>query len=285
MTHGVTALGVRRSALIVAMAALIAAFLPTATLQASPQQASNPQEANATLQASSPQASAATQAKPFDVLQLNLCHSGLADCFSEGEAIDAAAATIKQQQPAVVTLNEVCAEDITKLTKATGYLWEFTPAGNSDTGEPYQCADGRGDYGIAILSHPEQGSGGKDIVEQQYTEQDGAVEQRVMLCVPYMNFSACTTHLSADNSTIATKQCTELMDVATGLGNATVIGGDFNLTYGGRPDVQDCVPEGWFRKGDGSVQHVFATNSYQFEGTETLPLEGTDHPGLLVHLK
>jgi hypothetical protein len=64
----------------------------------------------------------------------------------------------------------------------------------------------------------------------------------------------------------------------------TVVGGDFNLTFGGSPDVQDCVPTGWYRKGDGDVQHVIATDSFLFDSTEETSLEFTDHPAWLVRM-
>lgn len=216
----------------------------------------------------------------FDVLQLNLCNSGVADCYQGGEAVDSGIAAIQQRRPDVVTLNEVCASDITRMAREIGYLPSFTPVGNGSG--PYPCTDGRGDYGIAILSHPDHGAVG-DVVEKQYEAQDGSAERRVMLCAPHSHFSVCTTHLSARDGEVAAEQCRELTTVATRLEGPTVIGGDFNLRYGGEPDVQECVPDGWFRKGDGSVQHVFVAG-LDFERTEKLPVDGTDHPGLLVEL-
>lgn len=221
----------------------------------------------------------------FDVLQLNLCHSGAADCYTPGDqSINSAVTAIKGKRPDVVTLNEICAPDITKLVKETGYHAEFKAAGRKGSG-PYQCAAGRGDYGIAILTHPDLGSPSGPVKAAKFAAQDGGNEERVMLCVPYSDVAACTTHLSADDGVVAAEQCHELAGVATGMGDATVIGGDFNLTYGGTPNVQDCVPTGWFRKGDDSVQHVFAPGAkFKFERTEKLPIQGTDHPGFLVEL-
>jgi hypothetical protein len=223
----------------------------------------------------------APTAGSFDVLQLNLCNSGFEDCYSAGRSVDSAIALIQQRRPDVVTLNEICARDITRMTNETGYLWEFTPIGDKTTGRPYACGDGRGDYGIAILTHPDLGAPGVP-VERQYTAQDGGNEQRVLLCVPYSKVAACTTHLAASNAQIAAEQCLELSGIATALGAETVIGGDLNLRSGGNPDVQACVPGGWYRKDDGSVQHVFAMNTFRFERAEILPIDGTDHPGLLV---
>ncbi|MDA3627786.1 endonuclease/exonuclease/phosphatase family protein [Saccharopolyspora sp. WRP15-2] len=223
----------------------------------------------------------APAARSFDVLQLNLCNSGDEACSAPGQAVDAAIDTIHQRQPAVVTLNEVCASDITRMTAETGYGWEFTPVGDANTGDPAKCHDGRGDAGVAILTHPDLGAPGEP-VERQFAAQDGSGVQRVLLCVPYSQVSACTSHLSQEDGQVAAEQCRELTSIATALGTQAVLGGDLNLVVGGTPDVQSCVPDGWYRKDDGSVQHVFAMDAFRFERAETLPIGGTEHPGLLV---
>ncbi|MGW5648127.1 endonuclease/exonuclease/phosphatase family protein [Saccharopolyspora sp. NPDC003752] len=222
-----------------------------------------------------------TAAQPFTVLQLNICNSGFADCYSEGKSVDSAIAAIQQRRPDVVTINEVCAPDITRMTHETGYRWAFAPVGDKATGSPFACKDGRGDYGVAILTHPDLGAAG-EAVERQYAAQDGGNEQRVLLCVPYSKVAACTTHLSASDGQVAAEQCRELSGVATALGADSVIGGDLNLVAGGNPDVQGCVPDGWYRTDDGSVQHVLAMDVFRLEHAETIPIDGTDHPGLLV---
>lgn len=224
----------------------------------------------------------AQAAGSFDVLQLNLCHSGAADCYAGGKSIDSGIAAIVDRRPDVVTLNEICASDITKMAHETGYRSTFAPVGMKGSG-PYPCSDGRGDYGVAVLTNPDHGAAGANVVKRQFDAQDGSNEQRVLLCVPYSGFSACTTHLSAQDGAVAAAQCEELTGVASGFATPKVIGGDFNLTYGGNPDVQGCVPDGWFRKGDDSVQHVFAER-FGFERVEKLPIDGSDHPGLLVEL-
>ncbi|MER7015172.1 endonuclease/exonuclease/phosphatase family protein [Saccharopolyspora sp. NPDC000359] len=241
--------------LVAALAAAVAAVVPAAHAQA-------------------------PAARSFDVLQLNLCHSGDAPCSAAG-AVDAAIQAIHQRRPDVVTLNEVCASDITRMTTETGYRWEFTPVGDAGTGEPAQCREGRGDFGVAILTHPDVGAPGQP-VEQQFTAQDPSGVQRVLLCVPYSQVAACTAQLSEADGQVAADQCHELTGVATALGAQAVLGGDLGLVAGGAPDVRTCVPEGWYRADDGSVQHVFAMESFHFEGAEVLPIDGTDHPGLLV---
>ncbi|EQD85744.1 endonuclease/exonuclease/phosphatase (EEP) superfamily protein YafD [Saccharopolyspora erythraea NRRL 2338] len=259
MMRAVTA-GRRRS-----VAVLVAALAAIATAFATPAQAEAPKAAS------------------FDVLQLNLCNGGFAHCYSAGRSVDSAIAAIRQRRPDVVTLNEVCAPDITRLTHETGYAGEFTPIGSKVTGAPQPCSEGRGDYGVAVLAHPDQGSLVDGLVEKQFAAQDGGKEARVLLCAPFSQFAACTGQLSMDGN-VAAQQCVELAQAAAGLGAATLLGGDLNLAEGGNPDVRACVPQGWYSKGDGTMQHVFATGAFGFERTENLPIEGSDHPGFLVEL-
>lgn len=225
----------------------------------------------------------AAPAAGFDVLQLNVCHSGSAECPSTGNAVESGIAAVRERAPRIVTINEVCAHDVTKMTRETGYHAEFTPARAAD-GAPAACTDGRGDYGIAVLAHPDLGAVSGAVTEQVFTAQDGTGQQRVALCAPFSSFAACTSQLSAADPQVAAQQCAELSEVAAGLGRPTVLGGDLNLRHGAAPDVQDCVPSGWVRTGDGSVQHVFNSADFAFERTENLPLDGTDYPGLVVEL-
>lgn len=44
----------------------------------------------------------------------------------------------------------------------------------------------------------------------------------------------------------------------------TVLGGDWNLSFGGDPDAQDYVPRGMSRKGDRGMQRVLASATFAF---------------------
>jgi hypothetical protein len=56
-----------------------------------------------------------------------------------------------------------------------------------------------------------------------------------------------------------------------------------NLRYQGSPNVQDCNPSGYYRKGDGAVQHVFAPTSLAFVSSQKIGMSGTtDHPAWVV---
>src|SRR5436309_12049171 len=51
------------------------------------------------------------------VLQLNLCDSGIARCYT-GRSVAAATGAIRAERPEIVTLNEVCRGDVSVLRRA-----------------------------------------------------------------------------------------------------------------------------------------------------------------------
>jgi hypothetical protein len=66
----------------------------------------------------------------------------------------------------------------------------------------------------------------------------------------------------------------------------TVVAGDFNLRYGGSPDVRSCLTSGYLRADDGSVQQVVATSDFALASRQSIGMDGTtDHPALLVSLR
>jgi hypothetical protein len=91
------------------------------------------------------------------VLQLNLCGSGFAGCYT-GRSTAEAAAVIRVERPDVVTLNEVCHGDVSVLQRA---LADVVPGGvvtsafhaalDGATGEAVRCRNGQ-QYGIGMLS-------------------------------------------------------------------------------------------------------------------------------------
>jgi len=242
---------------------------------------------------------------PWWNLQLNLCNNGHAGCYEGGQSIPEAVGVIGEWYPDVVTVNEVCRSDVDNvLFPAMSNTWSmdwtfavFMPAWsvNRQTGQPIgpiQCTGGRGDYGNAVMGHVfaedyagVNGYGG--IYSWQAT---GTGEWRSWACgAALANYVACSTHLSSDNGTAAMAQCNELMGTRVpwvwsqiGGYRSTVVGGDFNLKYGGSPNIQTCVPSGWYRKGDGDVQHWFVRNEFAFDFTREIGLDHTDHPGWLV---
>jgi hypothetical protein len=218
------------------------------------------------------------------VLQLNLCHSGVAGCFTGDAVMTKAVSVITDVAPALVTLNEVCRKDVPWLAAQTGAVdHRFTPALKADD-TPVKCKNGD-DYGNGLLSWLPAAWDAP--VTGVYGAQSSQTERRVWICMGYAGVVGCTTHLSTDGAT-ALAQCKEFVGgpLATAAADGpAVMAGDWNLKYKGSPDAQDCVAGGFFRKGDGSVQHVIAADEFGFIETITIDMDGTtDHPGLEVRL-
>ncbi len=119
----------------------------------------------------------------------------------------------------------------------------------------------------------------------RYAAQQGGAEKRTLMCVDGGGVRACVTHL--DSKGKQGEQAQQMENVLAGhvrAGVPTLLGGDWNLRFGGRPNAQDFVPGGMFRKGDGDVQHVLATQKhFGFVRTRTMRLDWTDHPGFQVY--
>ncbi|MFC4852663.1 endonuclease/exonuclease/phosphatase family protein [Actinophytocola glycyrrhizae] len=226
-----------------------------------------------------PPASAATTVK---VLQLNICHSGAAGCFSGEAVMTKAVSVISSTKPHVLSVNEACSGDVARLRAAMGAAQARFVAAQRPDGSPVTCRNGQQYGNVVMVVDALAGDTG---VSGRHTAQDGSNELRVWACLPAGELSACTTHLSARSGTTALAQCRELMARAAGY-TATgpvVVAGDLNLRYQGTPDAQDCNRSGFYRKGDGSVQHVFATKDLTFVSGKKIDMAGTtDHPGWLV---
>lgn len=224
------------------------------------------------------QAQAATTIK---VLQLNICHSGVASCYTGAEPVMAkAVSVITSTRPQVLSVNEACSGDVARLQSAMGASQAVFVAAQTRAGAPVTCTNGQ-QYGnilvvVAALAGSAPATG-------RYEAQDSGNEMRVWACLPAGGLSACTTHLSAKSGSVALSQCKELLTRAKGLPGPTVVSGDMNLRYQGSPNVQDCNPAGFYRKGDGDVQHVFASTSLTFVSGTKISMAGTtDHPAWLV---
>jgi hypothetical protein len=239
-------------------------------------------------------------AAPVRVLQLNLCDSGIAGCYT-GRSTAEAAAVIHAERPDLVTLNEVCEDDVAALQRALAGVAPggaaesaFQAARDRRTGDAWRCRNGR-QYGIGIVSRWPSvpgSSAGNGIYPVQDTEDP---EERVWLCLDVASTPAvtvCTTHLAHHNRDVAAAQCRYLFGtVIADIRHArhepapVVLGGDLNLGSGDSPDLKACLPAGSALVDDGGEQHVVATPEYVVASSRTIDLRGTtDHPGLLVTL-
>jgi hypothetical protein len=226
-----------------------------------------------------PAASGATTVK---VLQLNICHSGIASCYTGDRVMTKAISVITATRPQVLSVNEACSGDIAPLRQAMGAARAVFVAAQRPDGTPVTCTNGQHYGNIVMVVDALAGTVG---VTGRYTAQDSSTEMRVWACLPAGVLTACTTHLSARSGTVALAQCKELLARAMQYARTapTVVAGDMNLRYGGVPNVQDCNPSGFYRKGDGSVQHVFASTNLAFVSGTRISMDGTtDHPAWLV---
>ncbi|MFC6082673.1 endonuclease/exonuclease/phosphatase family protein [Sphaerisporangium aureirubrum] len=229
-------------------------------------------------------ASSANAAQEYRVLQLNLCHGGVnTACYNGAATLQEARDVINARQPQVVSLNEICRNDLPPLATAMGNgFGTFAPARRPD-GTPVRCTNGD-EYGNGLIFRsPTAGT----VFSGVYATQDSGTEKRVYVCVEFPDLIGCSTHLSTTGN-VAMAQCKAavamLRDRALA-GKPTVLAGDFNLRYA--PlfglNVQDCNASPFFRKGDGSVQHVFTANM-GFTRTEVIGMRYTDHPALHIVL-
>jgi hypothetical protein len=227
------------------------------------------------------------------VLQLNLCNSGLAGCYT-GRAVAEAATVIRTNMPDIVTLNEVCQNDVrtlrNQLQGAYGgsLVSAFAAAGDRPSAGVTRCRNGQ-PYGIGVLAHVPSPYRGYHTYSGIYATQDTRdPEERAWLCVGAIGaFYACTTHLANTSSPVALGQCGYLMfsaipDLRAKDGYLpTVVSGDFNL----RRAAQACAPPGYLRRDDGDVQQVMATAELAVSATRLIDMHATtDHRGLLVTL-
>lgn len=228
--------------------------------------------------------------EPVRVLQLNLCASGMAACYT-GRSVTEAATVLRATGPDVVTLNEVCAGDVATLGRVFADLHRgdavsaFMAAPDRPSGRATRCRDGQ-DYGIGLLVR------GRDATTRGgvYPVQDPVdPEERVWLCASGA-VVACTTHLASADPAATLAQCRHLLDTvvpAASAGRPAVVAGDLNLRYGAAPDLRPCLSGGYVRldSGDAGLQHVLATPGLAGAHVREVDLHGTtDHPGLLVTL-
>lgn len=235
---------------------------------------------------------ARADATTFVVAQLNLCNSGLArSCYSFGRAVDEAVARIHRDSPDLLTLQEICHDDLYgrdglgRLARAMADLHgrehvsvDFVPAVNRDTDDWYRCTNGEL-FGIAVIHH----GNGREVHYGWYRSQDSTEEVRAWTCTTVIDgrLTGCTTHLSTDPD-VAIRQCHELMSVLTSpwVLPEVIVAGDLNLTsQPGTPhDVRDCVSTGYDRRSDDAVQQVFFTRTIRQVRGRSEHMRWTDHP-------
>jgi hypothetical protein len=235
---------------------------------------------------------------PLRVAQMNLCNSGIADCYT-GRSVAEAAMMIRAERPEIVTLNEVCRSDVSaldatlsKIDHAGVVVSAFKAAMDRSTGAAWRCRNGE-PYGIGLLAwlrSPDRGT--NTLQGGVYPIQDTTdPEERVWLCLHApAQFLACTTHLASTSRVVAMRQCQYLMQTVIpalrkGDGDdPEILGADLNLGDGQSPNAQSCV-SGYLRADDGGVQDIVVSSEFTVTSTRSISMQGTtDHPDLLADL-
>jgi endonuclease/exonuclease/phosphatase family metal-dependent hydrolase len=222
----------------------------------------------------------------YTLMQMNLCLSGLAACFTKVRypgVVEEAVARIRQAHADAVTFNEACGGDVGLIARRTGYHVRFSSV--IYYGRPLSCIrpGGRGLFGDAVLtkaaiqrteSHP-------------FAAQAGP-EQRQWLCVSTrVGVDVCTAHLASPEpveSAANAPQCAELMALLArrASGRTVIFGGDVNR-------LPSCAPHGFWTRTDASArqdpgsQQVYGTGALRSPSAQVEPATHTDHDILLVH--
>ena len=229
------------------------------------------------------------------VLQMNLCNSGRAACYTGGRAVSMAVALVDQHRPQMISLNEVCSDDVRVLKQAMSVAFPaatvasaFTAAKDRPSRAPVRCQNGQefGNGVVVVVSSPAPGVRSYSGVYPVQDPEDP--EERVWVCIDVAGrFSACTTHTASTNTTVALEQCRYVLtSVAPGIGRGDeplILGADLNLAARGSPSPQSCLPSGYQRTDDAALQHVVVSPGTEVRSHAVIDMHGTtDHPGLLV---
>ena len=225
-------------------------------------------------------------ASTFSLLQMNLCLSGLADCFGATaypNVVDEAVSRIRAAQPDAVTVNEACREDGTEIAARTAYHVRFVPVHYA--GAPLRCLDpgGRGLFGHAVLTR-------RPIVrsESGIFDAQAELEERRWLCVSIRDgVDVCTAHLEKPDTPATRKPRTRTSVRSLGqvlarrVSRFTLFGGDVNR-------LESCAPPGSWSRTDAAadqspgVQHVYGSLTTEDPVVQVLPSAFSDHDLMLV---
>ena len=223
---------------------------------------------------------------PYRLLQMNLCLSGLADCYAASQypkVVDDAIAQIGAVDPNAVTLNEGCSGDAERIAAKTGYHLRFATVIYGGAPLPCRNPDGRGLFGIAVLTREQIWTS----ADQAYAAQAGLEERRWLCAATVRDVAVCASHLSTRGSGAARAaneaQCQELSQVLAQYVAAgpTVFGGDVNR-------AGSCAAPGMAKLTDAvagqlsGIQHIYVSSEFWSPEAEVVPALYTDHDFLVA---
>jgi hypothetical protein len=217
----------------------------------------------------------------YKALQINLCLSGTAGCYSRTaypSVVDEAAEQVLDHHPQAVTLNEACSEDAADLARRTGYQMRFTAVLFRGASLPCVEPGRRGVFGLAVLT--------KDAIsdwhDQAFATQAGPEERRWLCVTSAQPITVCTAHLgtrgSAEERRANDGECAELQGVLARYDKraTTVFGGDVN-----RREL--CAPATMWATEDAAatqlpgIQHIYGSDSLNGPSEAVQPATYTDH--------
>jgi hypothetical protein len=228
------------------------------------------------------------------VLQMNLCNSGRASCFTGGRAVDEAATAVRRHAADVVTLQEICRDDVLvaanpgglgRVAQALADLHpgdrvsvHFVEARDPETGTGFRCNNGEL-FGNAVLHHGD----GQDTHGGWFADWEAGDEIRSWGCAEVLlggRLTVCTTHISYQVR-VTVAQCRELFAMlarAPWARSDLILTGDFNLPAS---RLGECGTGGFRVAGDDSVQHVLVRGGPRPVRGRVEPMRWTDHPALV----
>lgn len=224
----------------------------------------------------------------YALLQINMCLSGIADCYTRvayPAAIDEATALIRRAHPDAVTISEGCRADVAAIARRTGYHFRFSTV--IYRGRPFACIDpgGRGVFGDALLTRA-------PIVrtDNHAFRVQPSFEHRRWLCVTTrIRIDVCTAHLDTRDPVEVTGNDAQCRQLATILAHrpaarAVIFGGDVNR----RPS---CAPAGFWTRTDAAarqapgLQQVYGDGALRAPAALVIPFAHSDHDALLVRAR
>ena len=221
----------------------------------------------------------------YTLMQMNLCLSGLAGCYSKVDypaGVEEAVARIREAHPDAVTVNEACSGDVAVIARRTGYHLRFSKV--IYYGKPLACIRprGRGLFGDAVLTRA-----AIDSTDSQPFQAQAGPERRQWLCVStQVGVEVCTAHLASHETVeVAANapQCDELRALLArrGAAHTVIFAGDLNRRF-------PCAPPGFWTRTDSSarqdpgLQQVYGTAAFRSPSERVVPATHTDHDLLLV---
>jgi len=224
----------------------------------------------------------------YTLMQVNLCLSGLGDCYGKTAypaVVEEAVARIREARPDAVTVNEGCRGDVARIARRTGYHLRFSRV--IYRGELLRCVrpGGRGLFGVAVLTEADIES-----AQARDFEAQAGLERRRWLCVrTRAGVDVCTAHLNTRSRIEVAgnrAQCAELAALLArrAAAHTVIFGGDVNRRG-------SCAPDGAWTRTDLSagqapgLQHVYGSRALRSPSAEVVPATHTDHDVLLVRAR